>query len=312
MYIDVVFITDKIKVFYKGYHPSRTIVYDNKDTLIIREHLLAMIADFSDDDYKHVETWRQVVVKKRVQKQTYVHTVDGSRAHSYLKSIFLKYYTPEEYVARLKEHQAEYDPNKIQLHYTYPSEGVVLLHENCVKYDINGAHQDALIEIFPRAEKELRDMYNRRKEKPILKAYVNYYVGMLCNKGYRKTFNWIVQRTNGMLVNLIKQAGGTLVYANTDGFIVRDPEHELVTSKKLGGVKMEYKGPVYTYQGENHWLYNAGDDIVGSVAYEVRHLLDIPNGHIARYTTRYVRVYGVPIRVIENMRGDVVDVYKES
>lgn len=310
--IDAVYVTDHINLFYKGYHPSRTIVYNNKDTLIIREHLLAMLADFTDEDYKGVESWRQVIVRKVVQQEAYTYTIDGSRAFSYVKGIFLRYYTVEEYTARLKEHQAPYDPGKIQLHYTYPSKGGVLHHQNCVKYDINGAHQDALIEIFPRAEKELRDIYNRRKQKPILKSYVNFYVGMLCRKGFRGTYNWIVQRTTGILVDSIRKAGGTLIYANTDGFIVRDPERELTTSNQLGGIKIEHRGSVYTYQDDNYWVYQAGSKIIGSVRYKARALLDLPNGGIAKYDIRREDINGIKVERLDNLRGIKVDVYKEG
>ena len=36
-------------------------------------------------------------------------------------------------------------------------------------------------------------LYNERKEKPENKDLINYFVGMFCVKGYRTTYNWIVQ-----------------------------------------------------------------------------------------------------------------------
>lgn len=306
-------IVDNIEDFYRGYTKKDTVLYDNHEYLIIREHLLAYFANFSEEEYKDVEDWRQVIVRKCVQTKRYQPSIDGSRAYNVTKNIICQHYSESEFTARLHMFEAEKDPNNIQFHYQYPSKDIVLAHSNCVKYDINGAHHDALIEIFPKAKEELQDMFDRRKSEPILKAYINYFVGMLCRKGYRKTYNWIVQRTTKTLKNAINTVGGDLIYANTDGFMVSNPDHKLKPSKKLGEFKLEFEGTAYTYQDKNYWCYQAGEDITGNIRYQVRDEVDLSKGMIVHYNiSRELLENGTIVNVVRNVTKEKVDVYKES
>lgn len=306
-------ITDNIQQYYCGYKPKHIVMYDNKEYLIIREHLLAYFANFSDEDYQIVEDWRQVIVRKTQNAQEYEKSVDGSRAYKVVKNIICEHISEEQYEKRLRMFEADYDSSKAQFHFQYPSKGYVLQHSNCVKYDINGAHHSALIEIFPEAKDALSDMFARRKAEPILKAYINYYVGMLTRKGHRKTYNWIVQRVSNTLKAAMNECGGDLIYANTDGFMVSNPEKKLKHSKELGEFKIEFEGTAYTYQDQNYWCYQAGDEIKGSVRYSVRDELDLAHGEVVHYTIRKEQSEnGVIVQTLTNIEKEHVNVYKEN
>lgn len=308
-------VVDNIEKYYTGYPEKHLIMYDNKEVLIIREHLLAHFSNFTEEDYQLVEDWRQVIVRKNhTQEQDYLRSIDGSRAYKVMKEIICKYYSEKEYDERLNSFTAEYDAGEAQFHFQYPSTpDVVLAHSNCFKYDINGAHHDALIEIFPKAAQELRDMFARRKEEPLLKAYINYYVGMLTRKGYRKTYNWIVQRVSKQLKSAINTVGGDLVYANTDGFMVSNPEQRLKHSKNLGEFKLEFEGTAYTYQDKNYWCFQAGNEITGSIRYQARDLVDLKNGKVVHYKIdRKVNSSGVIEQKLTSIQEELVNVYKES
>ena len=305
-------VTDNIQQYWTGYKPKHIVMYDNKEYLIIREHLLAYFADFSEEDYQHVEDWRQVIVRKCVQPSDYEKSIDGSSAYKHTKSVICEEYTEEEYDQRLHMFEAEYDPAKAQFHFQYPSSDCVLQHDNCVKYDINGAHHAALLEIFPKA-KGLISMFERRKEEPILKAYINYYVGMLKRKGYEKTYNWIVQRVSSILKNAIKELDGDLIYANTDGLLVSNPKKKFKHSTKLGEFKLEFEGTCYTYQSNNYWCYQVGKEITGSVRYSVRDQIDLSKGQVVKYVISRDKLdNGVIVQTVKNVVKEKVNVYKEN
>ena len=307
-------IVDKIEDYFRGYQPKQMVLYDNKEYLIIRESLLAYFAEFSNEDYQDIEDWRQVIVRKCHQPNTsYLRSIDGSRAYKHTKDRILEYYTEEEFEERLGLFEVEYDDLKAQYHYQYPSSNdVVLAHSNCVKYDINGAHCDALIQIFPKAKPMLKEMYDQRKANPLNKAYINYFVGMLCRKGHRKTYNWIVQRTTKTLKSAILYCGGDLIYANTDGFLVSNPEKKLKPSKALGKFKLEFEGTAYTYQDKNYWCYQA-EKLCGSVRYQVRDLIDLKKGQVVHYDVkRKILANGTTVQTVNNVEKGKIDVYKNS
>lgn len=273
-----------IEDYCTGYNNKNNIYYDGK-SMILKECLLFYFAKIEDP----VTDWKQCIVRKTPnQKKPLIKSIDGSRAYLYIMTKLKNYYTAEEIDACLKSHESEYDFEKIQYHYTFIGEMLnIYKHDNCVKYDINGAHQDALIEIFPKAKPFLMKLYNERKINPVNKQYVNYFVGMLCRKGYRKTYNWIVQRTSKMLLDAINYVDGSLVYANTDGFIVQNPKRKLEASTELGKFKLEYEGTAYTYAGENYWCYqiekDGVKDITGNVLYSVRDKIDLKKNTVVKY-----------------------------
>lgn len=121
---------------------------------------------------------------------------------------------------------------KIQLHYNYSDmDGLITKHNNCFKYDINSAYGYYLKQIFPKATEDIDKLYRLRKEHPEYKSYFNYFIGMLNSpskkKKYGETYNWIVQQTRQKLEEAIRYTGGVLIYANTDGYVVRNPNKNL-------------------------------------------------------------------------------------
>lgn len=225
-------------------------------------------------------------------EQKYVDDINGLTAWRKIYSVLNKYYTEEEIEEQYKLHESEFDPQKIQKHDLFNGElnTLYVLH-NCRKYDINGAHNDALCEIFPRCAHIFKKMYDERKTKPNNKKYVNYFVGMLARCGHRLTYNWIVQRTTAILNKAIETVGGELVYANTDGFIVKDPTAELPVSKELGQFKQEYEGEVRFYRTSSYFAYeidtNGDEDRVkGSIRLSVRDKIDLKHRIAPQYVLK--------------------------
>ena len=68
--------TDKIGLYWSGYDQKNIIYYNNKDLLIMRETLLAKIANFSEEDKEEAERWRQVIVRKVPNDITYKIDID--------------------------------------------------------------------------------------------------------------------------------------------------------------------------------------------------------------------------------------------
>lgn len=164
----------------------------------------------------------------------------GKTAYKKLISVLKKKYSLDEIDKIFKEHALEeHKPIKHQLLPEEYHDGHVYKFIDCVYYDINGAHRDALIEMFPKAEKAILKLD---------KVYINYAVGEFCNEEHRDTFNWIVTRTREYLDEIIKVADGEIIYANTDGVIIHHPTNYLATSEEIGAFKSEIIGDtIYAY-----------------------------------------------------------------
>ena len=296
-YPDNIDIVDDIKKYYNGYPQKRRIKYDGKEYLICREFLV--------DDYG--ETWKQVIYRKRedLSANTQVNSTTGLHAWNYYMKLLKKYYSEEEIDVCLKSHEAEYSERFKQQHYILINDRYTITKfTDCYKYDINGAHNDALREIFPKASKAIENLYLKRKQKPLYKAYNNYFVGMLARKGYRKTYNWIVQRTTRMIEEAEKEVGGWLIYANTDGFIVSHPDRLLNHQENvLGKFKLEYSGDVYTYQDKNYMITQT-NEIKGNALLEVRDKIDLSKGITVSYDrVKVMEGYYKAENIIEISRG---------
>lgn len=301
---------------------KKVIVYDGAEYMIMQEYLFAYFAGIDND---LITDWKQIKVRRTKCTEAWVESIDGPRATRYMTDLLLRYYTEEELEERYKACSSRHDPRLIQVHASISlKKGVVERFDNCTKYDINGAHHDALIEIFPRAEEDLRRLYLNRKAKPILKKYVNYFVGNMCNHGHRGTYNWIVQRTTKKLLEAINYVGGLLLYANTDGFIVFGADDDIAHTGDIGGFKTEYEGTVCLYRGTNYTCIELsdlpkGDDkrITGSVRLAVRHWIDLANGVTVSYNN--VRVVdrdkfgnAVNYQKIDNIKTMEVGVHENS
>lgn len=276
IYADKVEIVPDINIYYKGYSPKQKIVSDGKEYLICREFLI---------DDQHGSLWKQIICRKRadLKTATVVDGIDGSRAWAFYMKLLSKYYKKAEIDACLRNHEAEYNENLAQQHCIITQQNKILKFENCYKYDINGAHNDALREIFPKAAKEIEKLYKQRKKNPKYKAYNNLTVGMLCRKGYRKTYNWIVQRTTKILTEGIKKCGGQVIYINTDGFVVSNPAKLLkYKNNVLGDFKLEFQGTAYTYQDKNYSVIQT-NEIKGNALCIIRENMDLSKGKIVTY-----------------------------
>ena len=227
---DVRLVPDKDEFYeYKfGYDEKTAIVYDGLKCMIMLECIL--------NEHSPLDTqityWKQCIVYKNIEQVSDVEDeVNGATAYRYMKSLINEYYTDAEFKKRMSMFEADYDEGLAQYHFLlFNKPGKISRYDNCYKWDINGAHNDALCEIFPKAAKAITKMYELRKIQPNNKKYINYFVGMMVPMGHRKTYNWIVQRTTKLLLDGINAAGGDLIYANTDGFIIQNPK--LKTTKK--------------------------------------------------------------------------------
>lgn len=276
-------IVPDLDPFYKGYEAKREILFDGDDKLICLEHILDFCTDFK---LTEVESWRQCVVRcvPTVDMQPVLQDVTGTYAWTTMNRRLEKYYTKEEIDKCLKKHAASPSEELQQYHYNFPNPPHTIVdHPNSYVYDINGAHADALKEIFPKAADEILEMFHRRKEHRVFKAIMNYYVGMLTRKGYRDTYNWIVQRTTKKLFKAMDYCGGILVYANTDGFVVSNPKKLLKPSAELGDYKCEYIGIVYTYTDKNYIVMQYGDAMKGNLRRAVRDRVDLRKGRVVHY-----------------------------
>lgn len=273
---------EDLRPYSYGYQNRNTIYY-NKDYLICKECVLDYYCDCIPDS----TSWKQVKLRRVLNANAIVQeTITGNYAWNFMIRLLHKYYSDDEIYFILNQHTAEYDKGLAQFHYDIPLEvGELVKCDNCFKYDVNGAHCDAIVQMFPRAHDEFLGMYNKRKEKgkEIYKQLFNFFVGELCPKGFRTTYNWIVQRTTKKLFEAIDTTGGSLIYANTDGFVVQTPSTELEHSTKLFEFKEEYKGDVYIYRSKNYLLYQFGDEKKGSCRCSVRPDIDLRIGQVVEY-----------------------------
>lgn len=276
------------------------VVYNGVDTFMMRRltflYLMEGYAEIKGEDRPLCTAVYRV--NKTLPLKTVRPTISGGQARNLFWEECLKNeYTKEEAEAALKAHEADYDRAKRQVHLLPTSlpfirPNVVYKVDNCVSYDINGAHTYALLEIFPKAEEEIRDLYERRHSSEVCKNIANYYVGMLTRRNHRRTYNWIVQLVTGMIIGKLQEeekAGGFPLYVNTDGAICAYPDKVKRYSESiLGGFKIEYEGPAYFYlrnkPGESsYYALQLGEEIKGTVALSARQGMDLRRGLVTSY-----------------------------
>lgn len=277
----VVAIKD-LALYKAGTRLHATIYYDGIKQLVLSENLVT--GSSAPDWYQCI-----AILDNNQRGLSYKRAITGGTAWRMLKAKLLRYYTEPEFVDRLRRFSADYDERVNQMHFAWyaskEDEHRREIHRfgNCRKYDINGAYASALIEIFPKAKDEILKLYLQRKDKPINKDVLNFFVGMLCRTGFRGTYNYIVQAIRRRMDDVVDKAGGILLYANTDGFVVAEPDKLIETGTGLGAFKQEYAGAVYIYEGANYWMMQAGSDKKGSALWQVRDLIDLELGQVVRY-----------------------------
>lgn len=303
--------------YYRGYYENKDLIYYNgKDEFICCEYIVNKYVNI----IQNCTVWKQIRVQRvlNMPKQA-MESTTGSKAKAYITKVLKSVYTIDEIDERLRLFEAEKDTDLIQQHYNYPApKDTIVKLTNTFKFDINGAHTDALCEIFPKAKDKLIQMYNKRKKNPVFKQYPNLYVGMLAQKSkemrkngipakYEKTYNWIVQRTSKMLLKAMDKVGGCPIYVNTDGFIVQNPEALLMHSKTLGEFKLEFAGDTYVYTDKNYIIYQTGSEKKGSCFTAIRDDIDLSQGKVVHYDIHIVRndkgetLYREPINIMKEI-----------
>ena len=274
----------------KSYYEYRNnIVYVKKTKEIICQE---KILNYYTHYFKQVG-WRQIKLTPTQNANIKViDSVDGGRAWAYVLTLLKRFYTIDEIRKILEAYTDTETSADNQYHYYWPivSQNVQKV-PNCVKYDINGAHCYMLSKMFPKCSAIFYTVYKRRHSNIRYKEYVNYFVGMLQRKGYTNAYWHIVHETTRILMEAMNKVGGICVYANTDGFCVSNPEHELVTDDVLGHFKEEYRGDVYIYTNRRqtpYILYQFGDTpdaehMKGSCMTVAREGMDLSKGIINHY-----------------------------
>lgn len=320
-------IDEDLYLKYNGYYEDRDIIYYNgKDEFICMEYIVNNYTNL----IPHCSVWKQIRVLRTMNMSSPAQlSITGSKAKAYITKMLKKVYTDTEIDERLRMFEADYDEDLKQVHYNYPAfdSKTIIKISNTYKFDINGAHLDALCEIFPKAKDKFVAMYEKRKKNKIFKQYPNLYVGMLAQKSkemrkagipgkYEKTYNWIVQRTTKLLLSALDTIGGETIYINTDGFIIRNPDNLITPSKALGEFKLEFAGDTYIYADKNYIIYQTGQgdnvELKGSCFTAVRNDIDLANGQVVHYDIQTVKnkegqiIYRLP----NNIKKEYLKIYE--
>ena len=301
-------IIANIEDYEYGYSDKKKVIYNGKDKLICREMYV---------DAKPAEaTWKQIIVKKddSLDSKDYHKEMMGSTAWHRMLKILYKYYTQDELLEIFANNQHEQCK---PMHFNPPKlDDAVYKHTNCYKYDINSAYASAYINLFPKAHDDIMALYLGRHENPDNKKILNFFNGMLKRKGFAGTYYWVVNRTNEIMNKAFKEVGGTRLYVNTDGFIVKNPVKLIKHSTELGEFKLEHSGDVYIYVDKNYFIIQAGQELKGNCMCMVRDKFDLPNGKVVHYNKvkkvikdATVNDSEISILVADNIIEDKVEVY---
>lgn len=282
-------VVDDFDKYIRGYRDKGYIICNKeRNKIIVTESHLNYLRP--QESYAH---WKQIILitNTELDSDEIQTSVTGVMAWRYIEKILKKRHSQIEIKRILDSFETEYNKHLIQYHHEGFNDGLCQ-YDNCVKYDINGAHSDALMEAFSKSRKDLMEAYMRRKENPNIKKYFNFAIGYLKRVGYVGFYNWVVQRTTKKMFEGINKVGGTLLYANTDGFLVMDPENKLDTTSNCGDFKLEYEGTVYGYV-ENaagftpYYYFEAGKEGKGTLPTALRKHMDLANGKILHFNKKY-------------------------
>lgn len=274
-------------------------IYFNEEYVVIRENRFNYIHELLYNEHYSTKytDWKQIVLRIDDTVERPVKTITGTQAFNHVKSILLKYYSEEEFIKLLNSYTEDYDYDKRQFieNYKYDKQYVVYKLTNCYKYDINKAYASLLIQMFPKAKKDLLDILKKSKiakekgnkeQSNIYKNYINYFVGKLKRLGYTGAYYHIVHTISEKVMKTILYLGGILVYSRTDSICIQDPKNILESSNEFGEFKLEYQGDVYFYADKNYVIYQFGDEYRGSCRKSVRDQFDLPNGKVVTYKNK--------------------------
>lgn len=305
------------------------IVWDGVDTFVMRRlTFMYVLKDYlvvkGEDRPLFTAVYR---LNKGLPPKTVKPTISGSQA----QKLFFDYcldgiYTAEDAEEALRSHESDYDIAKRQIHllptsFPFVHPNIVYEIPNCVEFDINGAHAFELSRIFPKSDGRIKELYAKRHDNPIYKAIPNYYVGMLCRKNHRKTYNWIIQNVSAKVMAKTKEEegrGGIPIYINTDGMILAYPERiKPSSSKELGGWKTEGMGNcrfiLHQQVGEaSYWAIQIGDELKGNISLEARKGMDLAKGMISSYVKSPREVNGARFYEVGKIRHIRAKIEKEE
>lgn len=243
-------------------------------------------------------------------------TVYPGIAHKVVSNKLLQYYTETEIDEIFKKFEKD-DSSIIKrnvdafLPLNSKNEIEVVKFENCYEYDMNAAYFSALVEIFPKLKDDLINWYEHRHDNnDYYKRVINYYIGTLTitdsklsdasdkriSWTHPKTRHWIVDHITNKMMEFMEKIGGTVLYANTDGFIVQNPKIIPDNSDNLGEFSLEAKGDLYIakcYKNKEHCqytvfqLYNELNKEVitkGTIRESARKYLDLKKNKYVTYS----------------------------
>ena len=220
--------------------------------------------------------------------------------------------------------------------------------EDCLYQDIHKAHNSELIKLFPKC-KEFEQKYkdalyyksigNKEMAKKA-KDYPNLLVGCFAQK-YKadqgehkegqlvkwlydletiKIYNTIVNNIRAKINQHYKtiKGNGTLVYAQTDGLIISNPNwSKVIDSDELGEFGVEpidnkvvwtyYQGGTATTTGYTIYQYfeNGEKKVVGDLPDELKPLIDLSIGQVVHYKKEKIIGY-------KKYKNNLIDVYTTS
>lgn len=239
----------------KRVKPSDNIYYDTANKCIQME-----FGDYcfttNNWDTDKCNYWEQIVLLDggNDQAEEIRTTPYANQATAAVEAILHKHYTDEDIEEIFKAHAVKEEDRVKPRHQILTNSinydfNTLYRFDDVYYYDINKAHRDALMEMFPKCKRLFENLKTKWD-----KDCINIYVGNLGHKykdGYRytrETYNWIVKRTRDILDNLIDFCDGEVIYANTDGVMIRDPLNTIKTSNKIGEFSNEMTGhTVYFY-----------------------------------------------------------------
>jgi hypothetical protein len=318
--------TDNIYDKLYGYSDKRKI-YLNDEWLIIQEFRFNYICKeiYNKDIIDAPTIWKQIALRLDDTVDEPIKQITGTYAYNYMITLFKKDYTEQEIEDILNSHVAEYDKSLAQYHkdYNTPLKNTIIKFNHVYKYDIHKAHASVLMTMFPKSKNRILTILRKADRAKAAgnealaknyKDYPNLTVGMLARKGYKKTYNYIVQTITKKLLSTIEKVeglNGQTIYSNTDSFAVIYPDNILPDSKEFGEFGLEYEGPAYVCKGDNYTIYKFGDDLKGSCKKIVRDQFDFENGIIVHYKqNRYL--IGIDKDNKKHYRTEITDICTEK
>lgn len=263
-----------IDKFLNGSKFKAPIFYDKLKKIVCREKLLF---ENKAPEYKQCIVYKDNALKSNTIKKQ----LSGGSCWRTVKNAILKFYD-ENYFNQTLQRFSDVKQNikNCQLHFIfYREKNKIYNYSDAILYDINGAYTSVLCDLFPLAREKIKSLYKKNK------SYINFFTGMLCKKGFRGAYNYIVSEIRKKIDKRISEVGGILLYANTDGFIVYKAKNIIKSSEELGQFKIKYIGNIFMYYSKNYWIIQSEDLYInlGNALYDVRKFIDLKKGLTVEY-----------------------------